>query len=420
MAGLYTEHIMTFTRSSERNRSREKLVALFDIGSGSVHGALALLSGGDAGRARLIYGDDEEFIFHEHVNAERLSRAMLSALEKVADGLSAAAHEHHETIGHVMLTFSAPWCIAETKILHYEHDTQIEIKQTIIDSLIEEAWRRFGTTPSTDPEARGARAVEAPSVLIEQAIVRVALNGYRTQVPIGKVASTLEIALYLSRMPRGTLEDVHGVLERIMPGAALVPHSSALVLTSVLRDLFPVHEDFLLCHVSAEMTELVLVLEGVLLETISFPYGTHTLVRELASSLKSSPAATLSLLSLGAGAADEKTTGRTNDALHKRAEGWLTEFRRALASLTDTHGLMPGLCMILGENTLMTERFRQFLDGERVAPAYIGVGTFRPVMLTEQALGTRLTCEGNALPCLREISLACEALFARSDLLSTR
>ncbi len=413
-------------------------VALFDIGSGSVRGALAHLGGGKHAEARLVVGVGEDFLFHEHVQPARLSRAMTAALEKVATALAFAAHGRGESIQHAMLTFSAPWFIGETKVLHYEHDSPIEITASIIDALIEEAWRRFGTTPSPNPPrarparssrgaderassaARGEKGQSSESALIELSVARVALNGYRTRAPIGKVARTLEIALYLSRTSRSTLEEIDALLARTMPGAVVVPHSEALVLTSVLRDLFPVHEDFLLCQVSAEMTELVLVLEGVLLETFSFPYGAHTLVRELASALKTVPAETLSLLSLTEGAADEKTTRRISEALRKPRERWLLELSRSLASLTDTHGLMPGWFMVLAENTAMTERFRQFLLGEESVSAFLGEGTFKPTTIPEQALQTRLTCEASAAPCMRDISLACEAIFAQSTLLSTR
>ncbi|MDZ4284695.1 MAG: hypothetical protein U1A28_02640, partial [Patescibacteria group bacterium] len=370
--------------------------------------------------ARLVYGAGEDFMFHEHVQAARLDRAMLAALEKVAAELSRAAHERGESIRHAMLTFSAPWYIAETKILYYKHDTPIEITAATIDALIEEAWRRFGTTPSTIPHARGEREAGDESTLIEQSIARVALNGYPTRSPVGKVACTLEIALYLSRISRSTLEAIDAVLARTMPGASAVPHSEALVLSSVLRGLFPAHEDFLLCHVGAEMTELALVIEGVLLETVSFPYGSHTLVRELSSATKSVPAATLSLLSLDPKDMDEKTTRRTSEAIRTLGERWFAELSRSLASLTDTHGLMPTWCMVLAENMAMTERFRQFILGEGSASAFLGGGILHPTMIPEQALATKLTCEVSAAPCMRDISLACEAIFAQSTLLSTR
>jgi hypothetical protein len=413
------------------------LAALFDIGSGSVRGALALLESGPGAPPRLIAAASEDFLFQEKVRADRLRRSLSAALAKIAAALAEKARERGGRITHAMLTFSAPWYVAETKLLHFESEKPFEVTRATIDALIEEGWRRFGTTPSSSPHL-AQRAREAETSLMEQAISSIALNGYRTRSPLGKSAQSLDIALYLSRAPREVLEEIDTLIGERMPGVRAVPHSASLVLTSVVQSLFPDYADFVLCHVSAETTETGFVSEEVLGEVASFPYGAHTLVRELASAMKTIPGEVLSLLSLGEGARDARAERRLALALAAVRERWLQEWRRALASYEDSHGSAAGRVIVVGENPALTAIFMRFL-GEAGpaslaagAPAAVaaeglpsgagpeaGGGLSKPLTLPSAVLGTALICEGSAAPCTRDTLLSAEALYAARTLLST-
>lgn len=329
------------------------LTALLDIGSGSVGGALVE---DVAANPTVRFTTRKSFPFSLEVSAESLERAMLAALFVVARRLEEAVRslerdeERRAAVGEAVAVFSSPWYAGKTAVVRIEREAPFTVTRRIFAETVADAERSFAK-PEDD------------ALLLERSVIQTIVNGYRTSRPVGKRGATLDLALYLSALPRGVAEKARGAIGRAFPGRPVSLHSFGLVAFSALRDLFPEKDHFLLLDVSGEVTEVLLVRDGVLLENASFPLGHNFLIRRL---LAARPAETAessrSLLSLflsgrAAPAEREKIAG----ALAKAGEEWQKRLEKLLANLAE--GMLLPMTVFLaadaGPAAWFAERLRQ-------------------------------------------------------------
>ncbi|MBI5005309.1 MAG: hypothetical protein HZC03_01765, partial [Candidatus Lloydbacteria bacterium] len=190
---------------------------------------------------------------------------------------------------------------------------------------------------------RRAYSPQAPSgaaALLEQKIIQVRLNGYATQKPYGKRAQDIDVALYVSASPQSFLNTIHTFIGDIFHRDADQYHSLALVSFSAFRDMFPEREHFLICDIGGEVTDLSLVKNNMLVETVSFPKGMMTLMRGAVSLLNRPPEEVLSRLVLYFdGRHDDTSSVKLGPSIEEGRNSWLSSFREAVAELKSRNAL---------------------------------------------------------------------------------
>ncbi|MCX6712725.1 MAG: hypothetical protein NTY66_00775, partial [Candidatus Vogelbacteria bacterium] len=357
-------------------KKRSKIVAILDIGSGSVGGAL--LSLGPDG-AEIIYYAQSETRSGAEPDFQRFNSSISQALKNTigrlqASGL-AAPEEYH-------CFLSSAFADSQTKFSTYR-DTQPRV---LTSKSINGIARR-------NAEAFVRSSSSADFYLLENKILRFKLDGYETAEPIGQTASEIELAQYLSRSSSAQIRRLAREISGLTHTNKIFFHSYALAAANALRDYFNV-DSFLAVDVSGELTDVAAVIDGVLIENISFPYGANKIIRAIALELNSWPdevASELRLLSSGkAGSAVKK---KLLPALARARTKWLEAFS-TVAGMILEHSMLPPTLLLTGD-ALLNSFIVDWIKSGDFGHLILNRGQFKPIFLNHTAIASTLGYHGN-------------------------
>lgn len=316
---------------------RREASLIFDVGSGSVGGAL--VSRG-AGKPLIIHSVRALIAFAEENRANRLFTAMQKALAQVLlslvhEGLRRASAPRPR-IGEAFVFLSAPWVASRMKFLHLGSPTPVVINDDVFRALLEEQG-----THSAAPKG---------GIIMEQKLIKAELNGYEVARPYGKTATDASFAIFMSfALPR-VLSVVSESITRAIQPARVTFHSFILSACEEAQELFPNRSDFLIVDVSGEQTELAAVKRGAIVEILTFPFGRNHFLRKIGKG--GAPVAAretflrLHLEGKGEGALYEKLRREMRAA----SEEWLTLFSKGLSALAEKTFVPRAFIALADEN----------------------------------------------------------------------
>ncbi len=185
--------------------------------------------------------------------------------------------------------------------------------------------------------------------LLEQKVMQIKLNGYETSKPFGKAARDAEVNIFSSFIDSLLLNRVKDVALHSFHPKRLEVHSFPGIAYSVIRDIFPHQDDFLIVDAGGEATEISLIKNGGLFETLSFPMGHNHVLRKISRNLEVSHEIALSSLALFLdGKTFVKTGGKIETAVNEVQKEWNEVFQSALGNLSEQKGI-PSFVYIIAE-----------------------------------------------------------------------
>ena len=313
------------------SKKESEVVLVFDIGSGSVGGGLVLVS--KVHVPTLLYSFRSEIPFQQEATGTRLLSLMLRALSQVVmavahEGFERAGFEHHRpTIVQTIVSLSAPWIVSKTTFLELRNRKPLTITEQVFAELLKHA---------EDEASSSSRSIPKEYVLIEQKLIKSVLNGYSVIEPYHKESSTAEFAVFRSFSVSTITEKISDTIFGVIHSEDTAFHSFSLLAFEVLREVRPNEESFIFVDVSGEQTELSIVKNIVLAETITFPFGTNRLIRTLKHSSGIPESGATALFRLYA---EKKGTGKLFEKARKSLEialvEWRKEFRASLNTFSE-------------------------------------------------------------------------------------
>ncbi|MDD4989226.1 MAG: hypothetical protein PHV42_02270 [Candidatus Pacebacteria bacterium] len=329
--------------SSLFKKPEHEISILFDISSRSVGGALLKLS--RDGKPKILYTARLAIPFLKSPDSKELVSETLSALTKVVGVLEKEGIAHltftefkQHKIRELFLVFSSPWYISQTKIARMEKEKPFTFTEGMLKEMLEHE-----KTVHEKAAALDKNTID----LFEQKVIQVKLNGYETSKPFGQTAYFAEANIFSSFIDSLLLKQVKDIALRSFHPKRFEIHSFPGVAYSVLRDIFPGSNDFLIVDVGGETTEISLVKTGGLLETFSFPIGYNQTLREISRTLEVSQDIALSSLSLFLdGKTFIKTAGKIEDVIRGKQKEWNNSFQNALLNFSE-QGVIPSLIYLI-------------------------------------------------------------------------
>ena len=300
--------------------SKEGSAVVLDIESGSVGGALVKLSPGAA--PRIIYSTRTPVTYQRQLSAERLLTAVKAATEIVAGRIAHTAAADAKKIGpirSVVCVLSAPWYHAITNTIVFEDTKPFRVTPELILNLI-----------AKDASLGAARRGEGDATHIEERTIQIRLNGYETADPYGKDARKLEATVFLGFASEKVLASLTDSLWHFFHTQKILFHSFPLASFLSLRDLFPDEEHFLTVHVSGEVTEISIIREGHLQESLSFPIGRNSAIRMIEKATGGNEAESLTLMQFAMEKKKHPMPGKAVKALAAAKEAWDSAFAEIL------------------------------------------------------------------------------------------
>lgn len=264
--------------------------ALISLESGSIGGSIVLSDHRKALPA-IIYTTTERMPQRAHATATDRVRALRHALFSVIlaleqDGMKALyTRQKHARIDRLLVSCGAPWSHTVTQMIHFTQEKPFTVTPQLVESIILDAYRE---ETAHVPERERILA-ESGKDIVEKIIVDVALNGYHIAHPYGKQASEIDIAHLRGLVATPVLTALADAGKHIRNTLDMRVHTSSLISYCVLRDLYPHTDDALMVTMSEETTELALMQNGILYESVAAEYGADTLIRDIADTGKTIP-----------------------------------------------------------------------------------------------------------------------------------
>ncbi|QQR50139.1 hypothetical protein IPF86_03610 [Candidatus Nomurabacteria bacterium] len=391
---------MGFFSSSSGRGNR---VLILDIRSSSVGGALVEYKEPSHGQGKtlpsIIYTTRKDLIFQEDLNFEIFLEMMLKSLEEVVVDV---LHAKLGAPSAIYCVLASPWYASQTRVVTLAKNTPFIFTKKFAQELIDKEIALFQSEQVTKYQELG-QAVRT----IEEQTIEVALNGYSVKDPIGKQARELSMTLFLSFSPEVVIKAIENSIHKHFHNRHIAYYTFAFASFITLRDLFMNEDTFLLVDVGGEITDISIVKNDLLLQSVSFPFGKNFLLRKISKALGKSGGEALSLYRMYA---DMKLEKNTIDQLAKilaeaRVE-WLTQFQHSLEDISKEFTLPDTIFMTADRDTvswfvdtLHAEEFHQYTSTK---------STFKIVTLTPQLVSEYIHF-GSDMP--RDLAIMLETIF---------
>jgi hypothetical protein len=370
-----------------------KTVALFHVSSDSVACALVTFHDREGSIVPEILGETRErFKMDSDMTFERFLECMTISLREAGKRI---INLHLKAPDHISVILGAPWYAAQVRSVRKEQSGELPVSKRMISDLIAEEIRKFTAEEVARYEGGGEKVT-----MIEQELVRVSLNGYETDDPHGKRARVIELSLMLSLSPALVTEKITQVVAEVFHRHEIFFHSFLYASSIVSRDLFALHEQFLLVDVSGEVTDIACVKNGALSHLLSFPVGHSLLLRSVASKLSLSLDEARSLIALEAsGKLEPKARERLLIPLESARTTWVRSLEAALFELASGDFLLPHtvICISLPE---VAPLFVSAIESDALkgtnateqpfSVALLGSGSLAPFVTAKSAISDRL------------------------------
>ncbi|MCC2630872.1 MAG: hypothetical protein K0S38_681 [Candidatus Paceibacter sp.] len=323
-------------------KPEEEIVAVFDIGNGSIGGSLVKFSKYD--HPIILYTHREPLTYIPHATPKHLVGGMLKLLKSVASHLAKDGLMHIKTSpfgGHRLrdahCVFASPWYISQTKVVKTTQEKPFTIVKDTLNDLVKKEQEEFNAAIK---EGKYAEVFGPDAMLLEKRVINIRVNGYAVDEPIGKQGRELELTLFSSFISKEILSEVENVLHASFAVRNIHHYSYAYVAWNGTTLMFPDIHDYFFVDVSGETTDISLIVKDILVETISFPIGRSTLLRRVVKEMEISPDVALSYLTMNyAGTLEKNFSEKLTGVLKPLEEEWRAEIIKILTNLRQHYRL---------------------------------------------------------------------------------
>lgn len=251
------------------SHSKKKIVAVADVGSGSVGVAIVLVT--DGAPLRILASQRATFTQEERT-PDQLRTLVISQLGSVADAIRAThAATKQKEFGPVTSAYAVirvPWTRSSTSRVFSRLDKEKIITQDIINTIARQALEEDTVLDHTK--------------LIETSIVRVELNGYPTAQPVGKSAHQVAVSVLMGECDPQMKEGVISQLSRAFTITnAQIRSGTQAVLSFLRQNNFSIH-DCLIMDMSGEATNMIVIRKGISVGHEMIPEGVQSIAARCA------------------------------------------------------------------------------------------------------------------------------------------
>lgn len=326
------------------SQKKESIVAIFDIGSGSVGGAIVKIP---------LEGNSIPVIL-KHVRTEIKSRTdsdfnifmrdMFEALRLTSEKL------YNFKLGapdEIVCVLASPWYISETRTVKMTKENSFTFTKRQAKELIQKEISLL-----TGLYKNKYNKLEGAPELIEQHTMAVSLNGYVVNEPLGMKCKTLEMNMVISLAPFVCLDNIRKILSKVYHHIDVSFSSFTVDTYLAVRDKYVSQNSYLLLDISGEVTDVGIVTKGVLKSVLSFPFGKNTFFKYMCTKLEIELRDAEELFNL-------YNNGNLSDEFRKKVlplfksieNSWGEAFRQCISTLP-RNLILPGTIFLTADNDI--------------------------------------------------------------------
>jgi len=311
--------------------TKKEDVIVLDIRDGSVGGMVLSLDKEKKDIPEKKFSIRKEISFQRDFNHRRLFYATSKALASVADSISKFGFRLPRKIFCVI----GPHLHAsQVRVIKMSYDRPTVISDDILRSLIFKDIKQFET------KHLGING-NSSNIIFEHKIMQIKLNGYETDSPIKKVASEIEISVFVSMAPKILINDIEKIISNNFHSNKIHFHSFTFALFDMVRNLSLDRRGFVVINVEGEVTEMSIIRNGAVEDIASFPMGKNVIIRKIMNRFGVSHDQAISYLKLFFSNSGEKDITAKMSAIIEQARNfWSDLFYQALKNIS-YHRLLP-------------------------------------------------------------------------------
>ena len=380
-------------------KKKSELVAIFDVGSASIGGMIIKYSKDE--KPEIVSMSRVPINFLLDLSFEAFWRCSQDSFKKIADGMLKDVPCGPD---RVFCFFSSPWFISQRRIAKIKREKPFEITSELLKDIVNQEVEVFKSGwKSKLPHWQGKPE------FVEKSIMKTDLNGYAIKNPTGKMAKVLSADIYISL---GTKEVKEGFRKIVLDKFGDVPlkfHTFPFVALNVLRKIVDTKNGFVFVDIGGEVSDVSLVRNDVIEETISFPEGGSVLVRKISVEFKTFLKDAIALLDrFKRGHTSSDETKKVQLIIEDVKNNWCDTLKTSLIEISQKAPLPQKIC-ILG-NKYISEASVECVSGRPFSSFTILGKPFEVVQISSKSVAHYFKVNKN-LKKSNDVFMMLESLF---------
>lgn len=318
-------------------KESEELTLVVDIGSASVGAAFVKI--GQTVSPHVVSSARMDISFQDTLSSSRFLQAMLHALDGALRALESNL-KPTSRVTNVFCTLSSPWFILKTRNIHVVREQEFEVTQQALEAFIDQDIEKLkGEMKAMLPLSDVA--------IIEKKIIHIKLNGYEIKNPYKQITSRMELTATLGVSSRKVMLSLEHRIQKFFHSKNIHFGVFPVATFGVIRDMFPQDENFLFLDITGETTDLTRIENGVLVNSLMFPYGKNSFVRAISGGLRTihQEASSIFMMYLRK-ELDPARTLQVGKIIRKVELEWLAKFEKSATALSQGAALPRKLFFI--------------------------------------------------------------------------
>lgn len=340
-----------------RKKNKEKIIAIFDIGSGSVGGAIVRIPADERGIPLIIKSTRTEIDYSKgKLNSVVFIKSMLKALHFTTGSLYNTKSGAPDKIFCVI---ASPWYSSESRIIKIKKESFFIFNKKLGEELMQKELSKIKLDYKNKK-----KTLYNELEIIEQHIMDISLNGYKVENPLGMRTKSAEINMIISCSQKYFLDKIRKVISETFHH---IPVSfSSFIVSSyfAVRDKYVSPDSYLLIDIGGEITEVGIVSKGILKASLSFPFGKKTFFKYMYTKLEVELRDVQELFTLyNNGHLPEKKREEIEGLLRSIEGSWGESLRQSISNLP--HILALPSTIFLTADSDMIKWFTKVINNEK-------------------------------------------------------
>lgn len=260
--------------TSRKNATDEMMIISID--SGSVGIALCTeTKEKDISHRTILWKVRERIVLPESMTMEKYLEATTMVLKRI---LASAVATRLKTPTAVHVVLSSPWQFSQTRFVSQSKEKPFKVSKKLMHDLMKKEEMNFLAEVKQNADHLGNNLQ-----LFESKIMNVTLNGYTVEEPINTITKNINVVMHMASASQEALSAFTTTIHSALPNSRIHFHTSIFAYFAVLRDIFSALKSFLFIEVGEIISETVIIHEGTLSHSVSFPVGLQTQIQEIST-----------------------------------------------------------------------------------------------------------------------------------------
>jgi len=263
---------------------KDKVVygALFEIGSGSIAGAI-VSSNSESEKPVILYTTREFIPLKQIAVDEDLTKRLLTTFLNVALDIQSKIPKYlpkKAQIYSVDVNFTAPWAYTRGNTHTYKSEEPVIITHKLLEQI------KNSTTKKLAKKVGELDVYINNFTLIDRTIIEHTANGYATDNPVGQKINELTTTETISAVTNTMFKPVQEIIIKLFNDTKTKYSTSALVQQHLLRSQLQFPSTFSVIHLTYEAIELTIYRDSEIITAFTAPIGINTMSRNMAQKSK--------------------------------------------------------------------------------------------------------------------------------------